>query len=131
MKHLFLAACLFFAIQSFSQIKWQNADSLYAPLPASMHVYFTNQPIDTSSFRAYYVIADLKDKKVDFTTDTTLNRRFTPSQFYEKNKKPLVVVNGTFFSFETNRNLNLVIKNNKLLAYNVHNIAGRGKDTFT
>ena len=48
-------------------------------------------------FRAYYLIADLKDKALDFTTDTTYKRRFTPAQFYEKNRLPLVVVNGTFF----------------------------------
>ena len=131
MKHLLSAACVFFSIHSFGQVKWQNVDSLYAPMPASVHVYFTNQPIDTSSFKAYYVIADLKDKKVDFTTDTTLGRRFTPLQFYEKNKNPLVVVNGTFFSFETNRNLNVVVKKGKLVSYNVHSVAGRGKDTLT
>lgn len=63
--------------------------------------------------------------------DTTLNRRLTPSAFYEKNQRPLVVMNTTFFSFATNRNLNLVMKEGKLLGYNIHSIPGRGKDTFT
>jgi exopolysaccharide biosynthesis protein len=123
--------CLILSINLFSQIKWTNVDSLYHPLPRSVHVYFTDQPLDTGVFRAYYLIADLKDRKLDFTTDTTLNRRLTPSKFYERDKKPLVVVNSTFFSFETNQNLNVVIKNGKLLGYNIHTIAGRGKDTFT
>lgn len=114
-----------------AQIKWQNVDSLYQPLPSSVHVYFTDSPIDTSPFRAYYLIADLRDKRLDFTVDTTLNRRLTPSKFYEKNDKPLAVVNCTFFSFETNRSLNAVIKDGKLVSYNVHTIPGRGKDTFT
>jgi exopolysaccharide biosynthesis protein len=114
-----------------SKLSWQNVDANYAPLPASMHVFFTNQSIDTAPFKAYYVIADLKDKQLDYTTDTTLNRRMTPSQFYQKNKQPLVVVNGTFFSFETNRNLNVVVRDGKLLAFNIHSVAGRGKDTFT
>ena len=126
-----LFAFLLVAITSQAQLQWQNVDSLFAPLPSSVHVYFTNNPIDTAAFKAYYVIADLKDKGLDFTTDTTLNRRFTPSQFYEKNEKPLVVVNGTFFSFETNRNLNVVINNGKMLSYNIHTVAGRGKDTLT
>ena len=52
-------------------------------------------------------------------------------KFYEKNDKPLVVVNCTFFSFETNRNLNVVIKDRKLVGYNLHAVAGRGKDTLT
>jgi len=103
--------CLF--QKCFSQLRWIDVDSLYQPLPSSVHIYYTDQPIDTGVFRAYYLIADLEDKNLAFTTDTTLNRRLTPSRFYEKNKRPLVVVNCTFFSFETNRNLNLVIKDGK------------------
>ena len=114
-----------------AQLKWTNVDSLYQPLPSSVHVYFTNEPIDTAPFRAYYLIADLKDKKLDFTVDTTLGRRFTPTQFYQKNDQPLVVVNGTFFSFATNQNLNVVIKDGKLVGYNIHSVPGRGKDTLT
>ncbi|MEO6403978.1 MAG: phosphodiester glycosidase family protein [Ferruginibacter sp.] len=102
-----------------SQVKWKNVDSLYQPLPSSMHVYFTNEKLDTGAFRAYYLVADLKDKQLDFTTDTTFKRRLTPQQFFEKNNKPLLVINGTFFSFETNQNLNVVVKDGHLLGYNV------------
>ncbi len=112
---------LFFFTSSFfciAQLKWQNVDSLYFPLPKSVHVYFTDQSIDTSKFRAFYLVADLKDKKLNFTTDTTFKRRLTPFEFYQKNEQPLVVVNGTFFSFETNQNLNMVIKDRKLVAFN-------------
>ncbi len=122
---------LFLGLQVNGQLKWQKVDSLYQPLPASVHVYFTDSRIDTAPFRAYYFIADLKDKKLDFTVDTTYKRRLTPSKFYEKNDKPLLVVNTTFFSFATNQNLNVVIKNKKLVGYNIHTINGRGKDTFT
>lgn len=125
---------LFFLLLPFlslAQIKWQNVDSLYQPLPKTIHVFYTDSKIDSAAFRAFYVIADLKDKKLNFTTDTTCKRRLTPSQFYQKNNQPLVVVNGTFFSFETNQNLNLAIKNGKLVSYNRQTINGRGKDTFT
>ncbi len=115
----------------FGQVKWQNVDSLFQPLPASVHVYRTTDPLDGKPNIAYYVEADLKDKKLDFTADTTFKRRLTPSKFYEKNEQPLVVVNTTFFSFATNQNLNVVIKKGKLVSYNVHTINGRGKDTFT
>ncbi len=114
-----------------AQLTWTNVDSLYQPLPPSVHVFFTSQKIDTSPFRAFYVSADLKEKKLDFTTDTSENRRFTPSQFYERNHDALVVVNGTFFSFETNQNLNLVVKKGKLIAYNQHFAPARGRDTLT
>ena len=114
-----------------AQLKWTNVDSLYQPLPSSVHVYYTNEPIDTAPFRAYYLIADLEDKKLNFTSDTTLGRRFTPTQFYQKNAQPLVVVNCTFFSFTTNQNLNVVIRDGKLVGYNIHSVPGRGKDTLT
>jgi len=114
----------------FAQIKWQNVDSLYQPLPNSVHVYYTDQPVDTSAFRAFYVIADLKDRSLDFTTDTTLNRRLKPSQFFSKNDAALVVVNGTFFSFETNRNLNVVIKDGKTVSFDTHLRKLRGKDSL-
>jgi hypothetical protein len=131
MRIYFLFLTLFFSLSVNAQLKWINVDSLYQPLPTSVHVYFTNEPIDTAPFRAYYLIADLKDKKIDFTADTTLGRRFTPTQFYQKNDQPLVIVNCTFFSFATNQNLNVVIKNGKLVGYNIHSIPGRGKDTLT
>lgn len=111
--------------------RWRNVDKDYGMLPSSVHIYFTDQPADTGKFRAFYVIADLKDKNLDFTTDTTLNRRLTPYDYYLKNHEPFIVVNGTFFSFETNQNLNLVITKGKLTSYNRQTIAGRGKDTFT
>ncbi len=128
-KILFSLLLIFFHYFSYCQLKWRNVDSLYQPLPKSVHVYFTNDKVDTSSFRAYYLIADLKDKNLNFTTDTTYKRRLTPSQFYQKNNNPLVVVNGTFFSFETNQNLNVVIKNGKLVSYTAP-IKGSGKDSL-
>ena len=109
----FLSLFVLSSYPSFAQIKWQNVDSLYKPLSKTVHVYFTDDAIDTGKFKAFYLIADLKDKKLDFTTDTTFKRRLTPAQFYERNEKPIVVVNGTFFSFETNQNLNVVVKDGK------------------
>ena len=113
-----------------AQLKWTNADSLYQPLPRSVHIYFTNQQIDTGVFRAYYLIADLKDKKLEFTADTTLNRRLTPSKFYEKDDQPLAVVNCTFFSFATSRSVNILIKYGKLICYDTSFVKGRGKDSL-
>ncbi len=127
---LVLAVSFFISITSFAQVKWVNVDADYAPLPASVQVFKTIDSVDGKPFIAYYVKAKLKDKKLDFTTDTTLGRRLTPLQFYEKNEQPLVVVNTTFFSFATNQNLNVVIKDEKLVGYNIHTIPMRGKDTF-
>lgn len=132
MKKIIAGAVLYFtsAPFCFSQLNWQNADAQYGELPASMHVYKTTDSIDGKPNIAFYVIADLKDRKLNFTTDTTFKRRFTLQQFYENNEQPILVVNGTFFDFATNRNLNTVIKNGKLVSYNVHSTALKGKDTL-
>ncbi len=135
-KSFLIAGCLFitgFLISknSLGQLKWQNVDAEFQPLPSSVHVYKTTSLLDGKPNIAYYVEADLKNKKLDFTVDTTYQRRLSPSKFYEKNDKPLLVVNTTFFSFATNQNLNVVIKNKKLVSYNIHSIPGKGKDTLT
>ncbi len=114
-----------------AQLHWINVDSLYGPLPSSVHVYKTIDPLDGKPNIAYYMVADLKDRDLSFDTDTSHKRRLTPLQFYQNNNQPLVTVNCTFFSFQTNQNLSVVIKNKKLVGYNVHSIPGRGRDTFT
>jgi hypothetical protein len=102
----------------YGQALWQNVDSLFQPLPPSVHVYKTTSLLDGQPNVAYYVEADLADKKLDFITDTGHHRRLTPSRFYGKNKNALVVVNTTFFSFETNQSLNVVIKDGNLVSMN-------------
>ncbi len=119
-----------FLLKPFAQQKWVNVDSLFQPLPPNFHVYKTTESLDGKPFIAYYVKAKLKDKGLEFTNDTTLGRRLTPSNFYEKNDKPLLVVNCTFFNFDKHQNLNTVIRNGKLVGYNIHSIPMRGKDTF-
>ncbi|NCU04026.1 MAG: phosphodiester glycosidase family protein [Chitinophagaceae bacterium] len=132
MKKVLLGAVLYIITAPFclAQVSWKNVDSLYGALPSSVHVFTTTDAIDGKANVAYCVIADLKDRKLNFTTDTTFNRRLTPQQFYEKNQQPLLVVNGTFFDFATNRNLNAVIKDGKLVSYNVHATALKGRDTL-
>ena len=127
---LILAVCFFIPTSSCAQVKWINVDSLYAPLPASMRVYKTMDSLDGKPFIAYYSKAKLKDRGLNFTTDTSRDRRLTPLQFYAGNDQPLLVVNCTFFSYETNRSLNIVEKNGKILAFNTHTIPMKGKDTF-
>ncbi len=122
---------LFLPFSSIAQLQWKKVDDLFGSLPASVHVYKTTDSLDGKPHIAYYLEANLNDRQLTFTVDTTYQRRLKPSQFYEKNEQPLLVVNTTFFSFATNQNLNVVIRNKKLLGYNIHTINGRGKDTFT
>jgi Phosphodiester glycosidase len=128
----FKALCgLFFLPFAVSaQLSWINKDDQFPGLPASVHVYSTEALLNGRPNKAWYLEADLKDRKLLFETDTVYKRRFTPTSFFERNDHPIVVVNGTFFSFTENRNLNLVIQKGRLLAYNVQSFPGRGKDTF-
>ena len=115
----------------FAQLKWKNVDSLFQPLPDNLHVFFTNDSLEGKPNIAYYISAPLKDKEFLFTLDTTLYRRLTPTQYFEKNNQPLLVMNCTFFEFKNNTNVSAAIKNGKLVGFNVHSIAGKGKDTLT
>ncbi|MBC7889042.1 MAG: phosphodiester glycosidase family protein [Ferruginibacter sp.] len=129
---IFLSAgILFYTANINAQVRWINADAAYAPLPTGFHVYTTTDSLDGKPFVAYYAVASLTSKKLQFTTDTTYKRRLTPAKFFEKNQQPLLVVNTTFFSFATHQNLNVVIKKGKIVSCNIHSVSGRGKDTLT
>ncbi len=131
LKAVLLAAILFYNSNTNAQVKWKSVNAEYAPLPAAFNVYKTTDSLDGKPFVAYYAIAGLKNTQLQFSVDTASKRRLTPAQFFEKNTHPLLVVNTTFFSFATNQNLNVVIKDGRLAAYNIHTIPGKGKDTLT
>ncbi|MBK9530465.1 MAG: phosphodiester glycosidase family protein [Chitinophagaceae bacterium] len=126
---ILLAVCFYIPTASFGQVQWINVDADYGPLPSTVQVFKTTDSLDGKPFIAFYVKAKLKDRKLDFTVDTTLGRRLTPLQFYEKNDKPLLVVNGTFFSFATNQNLNVVIKNGEVVSHNIKSVKRKRADS--
>lgn len=131
MRKLFLLFTFYFLIQTASaQLVWQNVDSLYQPLPSSMHIYKTTSLLDGKPNIAFYVVADLKDKHLDFTVDTAKSRRLTPTVFFQRNEKALLVVNTTFFSYETNRSLNLVMKDGKRIEQTLRRVKGKGADSI-
>ena len=130
LNYFSIITLLFLSVQTDAQVKWVNADADFSPLPAGFHVFKSTSTLDDKPFAAFYAIADIKNKRLQFTTDTTLKRRLTPAQFFQKNGQPLLVVNSTFFSFATHQNLNVVIKNKKTVAFNIHTIPLKGKDTF-
>lgn len=118
-------------ISLFSQRSWVRVDSLYTPLPSSIQVWKSITPVDNKPSIVYLVRANLSDPNLIFTADTSYKRRLTPRQFFEKNKEPLLVVNTSFFSFTTNQNLNVLIRDGIQLAFQVHAIPGKGRDTLT
>ena len=129
-KVLVITGLIFIQFSVNAQVKWISVDADFAPLPKAFHVFKTTDSLNGKPFIAYYAVASLKKKIFLFTADTTFKRRLTPSGFYEKNNQPLLVVNTSFFSFATNQNLNLVVKNGELISYNTHSVPLKGKDTF-
>ncbi|NDC76565.1 MAG: hypothetical protein EBZ67_01580, partial [Chitinophagia bacterium] len=119
------------AMSGSAQLSWTNLDAGFPGLPAGIHVYRSETPIDGRPNIAWYVEARLSDRSLRFDTDSTLGRRLTPSQFHERNPGAAIVVNGTFFSFADHRNLNLLIHRGRLRGYNIMSLPGRGRDTLT
>ncbi len=128
-KIFFLFIFLLSIITTHAQLNWKRVDTFQTQLPQGIQLFYTNDSIDDKPNIAYYIEADLNNLDLVFDVDTTFNRRLTPTEFYKKNNEPLVVVNGTFFSFKTSQNLNTIIKNGKPVSYNVPTTKGRGKDS--
>ena len=120
---------LFSLIATQAQLHWKRIDAFQIPLPTGLQLFYTNDSLEGKPNIAYYIEADLNNPDLIFDVDTTFNRRLTPTEFYKKNNAPIVIVNGTFFSFKTNQNLNTIIKNGKPLSYNISRAKGLGKDS--
>jgi exopolysaccharide biosynthesis protein len=113
------------------QWHWTAADAAYGPLPPSMHVYRTEDSLEGRPSIAYYVSVPLKDKSLEFTDQVGYGQRFTPAQYYQQEQNPLLVINTSFFSFKTNANLDLVVKDGKMVAWNETAQRRKGKDSLT
>ena len=123
----FICFCLYTAF-SFAQLKWRHVQT--DTLVHGLKLFTIKDTLNGRPFIAYYIEANLKNKKLDFTTQVGKGKRYTPSQFYETEGAPSVVVNGTFFSFATNQNLNVIIRNGKVLSYNVPALKSMTSDSF-
>lgn len=117
----------FFVNNSFAQ--WRNVSEQFAPLPNTLQVYYTDAPLSGRAFQAYYaIIHPSENLQLDMAVGK--GNRYTPQEFYQQENNPLLVVNTTFFSFDTHQNLNLVVKKGKLVAYNVPAIPIKETDSF-
>ena len=120
-----------FPLTGFAQDTWVQADTAFGTLPKGVELFYSNDSLNSKSNKAFYCKIHLKKRNLFFTTQVGKGKRFTPSEFYQQNDQPFLVVNTTFFEFVNNRNLNAVVQDGKLVAYNVHSLPGRGKDTLT
>ena len=116
--------------QEKNKLAWENAESITGPLPPGIRAFRTSSPVNGKSFKAWYTEIDLHNTSLEFDTDTSYKRRLTPAGFYNKSGQPAIVLNATFFSFTTNQNLNLVVKDGKLVSYNSTGVKGKGEDSM-
>ena len=114
-----------------AQISWKEVSAAYGIHTPGFKVFESVGTLADSAFRAFYVKIDKEVKNVLMDVDTTLYRRLTPTEFYEKLNHPLLVVNSSFFEFKKNTNVNLIVQNGKLVGHNLSGIPGKGRDTLT
>lgn len=117
---LSVALAFIYSLPCFAQLHWVKSEDLDAHLPYSLTVFLSKDTLNGRPVRACYVQADPDDEGVDYTAAVGHGKRYTPSAFYDQatDPKPYIVVNGAWFSKETNRNLELVIQDGNLVAYN-------------
>lgn len=132
MKKYYLFTYFFIVLfnASFSQLTWTKVDTGYGNLPSSIQLYKTTDTLNGRPFIAMYASVNLKDRKLDLTTQIGDGKRHTPTQYYYLEKEPHIVVNGTFFSFQTNQNLNVVMKEGEMVALNVPALKSKQSDSF-
>ncbi len=117
------------AVSVRAQLRWVKSDKEYGVLPSSIHVYRCADSLDGLPFFGCYVSARVKDRGLLFTAQTGDGRRFTPAQFYQIERFPFIVVNCTPFSFVTNENLGLVVRDGKILSRGISALKGTGDDS--
>jgi hypothetical protein len=130
-KLLVLLTILFLGTAGNAQISWKEVSAEYGILKTSFKLYESVGTLEDSAFKAFYVKIENSDKSLYMDADTTLYRRLTPNQFYEKLDHPLLVVNCSFFEFKNNTNVNMIVQKGKLVAHNLQGLPGKGKDTLT
>ena len=130
MKKILIAIILGLSFMQ-TNAQWKDVSEVFGLHAESIKVFEWQGTYHDSAFKAYYVQIDTKDNKLKINSDTTLFRRLTPMQFYDRLNKPAVVVNASFFEFKNNTNLNLIVKDDQIVSYNINSMLNKGKDTFT
>lgn len=65
-KPLLIFFLIVAAVEVSAQWDWQLVDSMYVPLPASVHVYQTGTPTEGKPNKAFYVRLPLHDRHLIF-----------------------------------------------------------------
>lgn len=128
--HSILLFLLLTPAMGFSQLHWKKANEAFDSLPRSIRIFSTTDSLNGRPFKAWCAEVRIRDKHLDFTTQTGQGSCYTPSQYYEQEQKPYIVINGGYFSFQTRQNLNVIIRNGKMVAYNIPALKSLFSDSF-
>ena len=126
-----LMVCLLASSMLNGQTNWKDVSNDFGKLPASIKVLKANELLDGSPSIMYIATIKAKDHAKQFFVDTASRRRLTPSQYFNRNEQPLIVVNCSFFEFVQSRNVNLIVQNSKIVGYDTPAVSRKGKDTMT
>lgn len=131
MKRLLIMLALLPAA-AHAQLRWQPSAAHNEGLPASMRVFETKDSLDGKPFHAFYLEFDPADPQIEAVIRTGNGKRLTPAQ-YDSIEGPsvLAVINTTFFSFQTNRSLNIVMHNGKVIDVNPKSIPNPRRTIYT
>jgi hypothetical protein len=113
-----------------SQLRWKKANEEFDSLPKSIRIFKTTDSLYGRPFKAWCAEIRLKDKHLDFTAQTGQGNCYTPSDYYTREGQPYIVVNGGYFSFQTHQNLNVIIRDGKMIGYNIPALKSLFSDSF-
>ena len=97
----------------------------FGSLPAYLSVYKYSKDINGKSVQAYIAVANMNDANARFTILGEAKGYNTPTQFYQNNSQPKVVLNGGYFWDGSSLGLiirnGVTIKNHQPMAYRTVN----------
>lgn len=97
-----------------SSNNWEKKDN-FGNLPEYLSIYKYKKDISGKLVQAYIAVADVSKGKAKFKILGEKKGYHTPTQFYEANSFPKVVLNGGYFWSGTS--LGLMIKNGKIISH--------------
>lgn len=109
---------------------WKSKE--YATLPDYVKVYTSPDMLEGKAVKAYIVKVDMK-KGAEFDVLGKAEGLQTPTQFYEADEKPAIVMNAGFFTWNATQKKNLstciIVRDGKTLCVNSQTVT-RDKKTF-
>jgi hypothetical protein len=120
-----------YCTDTFAQhLEWKDVSSQFEIRKPGIRLFRSQTALNDSPSIAFYAEVDLNRRQTKLAALTIDGLRQTPAQFFNQHEKPAIVVNTTFFSFETNQNLNLVMSEGQMKAYNLPALKSKQSDSF-